>query len=98
MSYYEIFGASFLFMFVLRFDCLSLILNNFNEHFNCKRLIDMLDKAIRVQKQKYIDSNLSGADNDTAEGRAFQLQLKMAQERCRFLADGEFVLCFMDVL
>ena len=51
----------------------------------------MLDKAIRVQKQKYIDSNLSGSDNDTAEGRAFQLQLKMAQEECRFLADGESV-------
>ena len=48
----------------------------------------MLDKSIRVQKQKYLDANLSGADVDTAEGRAYQLQLKMAQEECRFLAEG----------
>lgn len=48
----------------------------------------MLDKSIRVQKQKYLDANLSGADFDTAEGRAYQLQLKLAQDECRFLAEG----------
>lgn len=31
---------------------------------------------------------ITGTDVDTAEGRAFQLQLKMAQEQCRFLAEG----------
>ncbi|KAL7533458.1 hypothetical protein ACHAXR_007573 [Thalassiosira sp. AJA248-18] len=51
-------------------------------------LIAMLDKSIRVQKQKFLDANLTGADVDTAEGRAFQLQLKLAQEECHFLAEG----------
>jgi len=51
-------------------------------------LIEMLDKSIRVQKHKILDANLTGADIDTAEGRAFQLQLKMAQDQCRFLAEG----------
>jgi len=50
----------------------------------------MLDKSISVQKQKTaLDSNLSGEDyGDTAEGRAFQLKLQMAQEECRNLAES----------
>ncbi|KAL9180558.1 hypothetical protein ACHAXT_011011 [Thalassiosira profunda] len=51
-------------------------------------LIRMLDKSIRVQKQKVLDANLTGADLDTAEGRAYQLQVAMAQEECRFLAEA----------
>ena len=48
----------------------------------------MLDKSIRFQKHKKLDANLVGADLDTTEGRAYQLQLRMAQEECRFLAEG----------
>ncbi len=48
----------------------------------------MIDKSIRVQKQKVVDANLTGSDADTAEGRALQLQLRMAQDECRFLAEG----------
>ena len=52
-------------------------------------LITMLDKSISVQKQKVLDNNLSGVDfGDTAEGRAFQLKLQMAQEECRNLAES----------
>lgn len=54
-----------------------------------KWLITMLDKSISVQKQKVLDNNLSGDDyGDTAEGRAFQLKLQMAQEECRNLAES----------
>lgn len=52
-------------------------------------LIEMLDKSIRVQKQRVLDANLTGADvGSTAEGRQLQLQLQMAQDQCRFLAEG----------
>lgn len=52
-------------------------------------LITMLDKSISVQKQRVLDNNLSGDDyGDTAEGRAFQLKLQMAQEECRNLAES----------
>ena len=52
-------------------------------------LILMLDKSISVQKQKVMDSNLSGDDyDDTAEGRAFQLKLQMQEEECRLLAES----------
>ena len=52
-------------------------------------LILMLDKSISVQKQKVMDSNLSGDDYvDTAEGRAFQLKLQMQEEECRLLAES----------
>jgi PAS domain S-box-containing protein len=52
-------------------------------------LILMLDKSISVQKQKVLDSNLSGDDyDDTAEGRAFQLKLQIQEEECRLLAES----------
>ena len=51
-------------------------------------LIKMLDKSIRAQETKILDANLTGNNVDTAVGRQLQLNLIMAQEQCRFLAEG----------
>lgn len=48
----------------------------------------MLDKSITRRSTSTLDANLTGMDLDTAEGRAMQLQLRMAQDECRFLAEG----------
>ena len=52
------------------------------------RLVEMLDKSIRVQKQKVLDANLTGSDLDTVESRTLQLQLQMAHDQCRVLAES----------
>ena len=51
-------------------------------------LIKMLDKSIRAQETKILDANLTGNNVNTAVGRQLQLNLIMAQEQCRFLAEG----------
>ncbi|EJK65935.1 hypothetical protein THAOC_13165, partial [Thalassiosira oceanica] len=50
-------------------------------------LMQMLDKSIRVQKSTIKETDLSG-DLDTDEGRAYQLQMKIAADECRALAEA----------
>lgn len=48
----------------------------------------MLDKSIRIETRQQLDANLAALSIDTNEGRAYRVQLQMAQEERRFLAEA----------